>query len=130
MLACVEGDGRGFAFDALAEAMPGKVLLGPSAADLARYGTDGTVAVVRLVTEAPKAQPGYHGAPIEQVAVDLLADKLVRDTIPRGDLPEALAAMFARYAVDQVAMFRYARRRNKEPELRRLLAAAGIDPYA
>ena len=38
-----------------------------------------------------------------------------------GDYPDALEAIFDRYEVDQVKMFRYARRRNKDQELRDFL---------
>jgi hypothetical protein len=41
----------------------------------------------------------------------------------------ALAEMFSAYAIDQVAMMRYARRRGREPEVRSALAKAGVGLY-
>ena len=127
VLVCVENDGCGFAFEALAEASPGRVLLKPSPEDAMRYGRDGSAAIVRLVSEAPAGRPERYRAAAEQVVVDMVADKLVRSLLPQGDYPDAVAGIANRYALDQSALLRYARRRGKEGEVRSLLAEAGVD---
>ena len=119
---CVEREGCEFVFETLRDRFPGRVLLKPTPDEAARYGTDGGISVVRLVSEAPRSGPERHRAAIEQVAVDMFADKLIRSLLPQGDYAEAYRAMFERYAIDQVALLRYARRRGKEDELRDFLA--------
>ena len=61
--------------------------------------------------------------------MDLVANKLVSSIVSGRDRMLALAEMFSTYAIDQVAMMRYARRRGREPELRRVLAEAGVELY-
>ena len=127
VFACIENDGCSFAFEELAAAMPGRVLLKPTPEEMSRYGVDGGVAIVRLVSEAPKSPFDDHQAAIEQIAVDMVGDKLVRSLLPRTDYPEALRSMCERYALDQRSLLRYARRRNKEDQIRDLFHEAGIE---
>jgi len=47
--------------------------------------------------------------------VDLFSNKKLM--LSRGDYPSAIEMMFSTYRIDQVALFRYARRRNKAKEL-------------
>ena len=66
---------------------------------------------------------------LEKLSVDLVANKLVSSIVSGHDCMLALAEMFSAYAIDQVAMMRYARRRSRELELRRTLADAGVKLY-
>lgn len=119
VLAQVEQAGVEFAFESLRDRLGDRmsVLLRPDAEDVARYGGDVTVAVTRLVSEAPPAADGVRGVALEQMAVDMFADGLVASMLPRADYPEALEEMFAKYSVNESALLRYARRRGKEEEL-------------
>ena len=130
VVVAVEPDGCEFAFDVLSGDIPGRVLLRPSPDDFTRYGTDGCIVVTRLVSEAPGVAGEPHRAPIEQVVVDTFCDRLLRSILPTGDYPEAFQSMFERYRVDQPALFRYARRRGREDELREFLEReAGVAVY-
>ncbi len=107
----VEHEGCDFVFSELVEKYPGKVLLRPTAQEVQNYGLDDGIIINRLVTEAPKGEGERYQVPLEKLIVDLFANKNL--TLPKGDYPSAIEEMFARYQIDQKAMFRYARRRNK-----------------
>jgi len=99
----------------LVEKWHGKVLLRPTAQEVLNYGVDDGIIIERLVTEAPKGVGERYQVPLEKLIVDLCANKSLM--LPKGDYPSAIEEMFARYQIDQKAMFRYARRRNKAKAL-------------
>jgi hypothetical protein len=111
----VEHEGCDFVFSALFERFPGRVLLRPEVQELLRYGTDDGIIIDRLVTEAPRSEGERYQVPLEKLIVDLFANK--RLMLSRGDYPSAIEMMFSTYRIDQVSLFRYARRRNKAKEL-------------
>lgn len=125
----VESVGTESVFEELDSSFGGRVLLSPSAEEYLRYGRDGCVVVGRLVSEAPCPGPESWSVGLEKLSVDLVANKLVSSIVSGHDRMLALAEMFSTYAIDQVAMMRYARRRGREPELRRVLAEAGVELY-
>lgn len=129
-IVAVESDGCGFAFDVLNDNVGDRVLLRPSPDDYCRYGTDGCIVVMRLVSEAPSVTGEPHRASIEQVLVDVFCDKLLRSALPVGDFPEAMWSMSSLYRVSQPSLFRYARRRGREAELQQYLVyETGVTLY-
>ncbi|NCB02903.1 MAG: hypothetical protein EOM67_12145 [Spirochaetia bacterium] len=76
-----------------------------------QYGTDDGIIIDRLVTEAPKSDGESYQVPLEKLIVDLFANKSLM--LSKGDYPSAIEIMFSKYRINQVAMLRYARRRNK-----------------
>ncbi len=111
----VEHEGCDYVFSSLIEKFPGKVLLRPKAQEILQYGTDDTIIIDRLVTEAPKSKGERYQVPLEKLIVDLFANKKLM--LSKGDYLSASERMFSGYWIDQVALFRYARRRNREKEL-------------
>jgi hypothetical protein len=107
----VEKDGFDFVFSALIEKFPGRVLLRPGVKEILQYGTDDGVIVERLVTEAPSAGGERYHVPLEKLIVDLFANRYLM--LFKGEYPSTIEMMFSTYRIDQVAMLRYARRRNK-----------------
>lgn len=111
----VEKEGCDFVFPSLIEQFPGKVLLRPKALEVTRYGTENGIIINRLVTEAPKSGGEPYEVPLEKLIVDLFSNKNL--LLPKSDYPSAIEAMFSTYLIDQVAMLRYARRRNRERDI-------------
>ena len=111
----VEREGCDFVFSLLIDKYPGKVLLSPKAKEILQYGSDDGIIINRLVTESPKSEDKRYQVPLEKLIVDLLANKTL--TISKGEYPMAIEEMFAKYQIDQIPLFRYARRRNKRKEL-------------
>jgi len=98
-----------------APAVPGRVLLRPKARELQQYSTDDGIIINHLVTEAPKSDGERYQVPLEKLIVDLFANKNLM--LSKGEYPSAIEMMFSKYRIDQVAMLRYARRRNKVKEV-------------
>lgn len=117
----VENDGCEFVFEKVLTEFKGKVLLKPDQNQILRYGSNESIIIERLISEAPKGKKEPYNLAIEKLIVDLFANKRLKEMISPGDYPEALECIFSMYEVDQVKMFRYARRRNKESALREFL---------
>jgi hypothetical protein len=115
----VENDACDFVFSALTGEFPGKVLMKATVKEIMLYGTDGGIIITRLVTEAPRSDSAKYQVPLEKLIVDLFANKNLM--LSKADYPSAIELMFSKYRIDQVAMLRYARRRNKANEVVRLL---------
>ena len=113
----VENEGCDFVYDYLFDAYQGKILLRPSSEEIYRYGIDGTVIIDRLISEAPPGFPDKYNVPLEKIIVDLFANKKLQAMLSRGDYPDALENIFRKYEVNQSAMLRYARRRNKKIDM-------------
>ena len=111
----VEKDGCDFVFSALIEKFPGRVLLRPKAQEILQYGTDDGIIIDRLITEAPKSDGESYQVPLEKLIVDLFANKSLM--LSKGDYLSAIETMFSKYRIDQVAMQRYEKRRNKVKEV-------------
>ena len=111
----LEKDGCDYVFSSLAEKFPGKILLNPTVNEIMRYGTEDGIIINRLVTEAPKSSIAKYQVPLEKLIVDLFANKNLM--LSKADYPSAIEMMFSKYRIDQVAMLRYARRRNKAKAL-------------
>ncbi len=117
----VEKEGCEFVFDRITSEVEGRVLLRPDQEQILRYGTNDCIIIDRLISESPKGKKEPYNLAIEKLVVDLFANKRLRGMLSMGDYPTGLENMFKTYEVDQVKMFRYARRRNKEKEIREFL---------
>ena len=117
----VEKDGCEFVFERIISEFKGKVLLKPDRNQILRYGSNDSIIIDRLISESPKGKREPYNLAIEKLIVDLFSNKRLQEMISLGDYPAALENMFTMYKVDQVKMFRYARRRNKETQLREFL---------
>lgn len=83
-------------------------------------GNDDTVVVQKLVSEAPKPVIG-HSAPLEKLLVDLFSKKLTGRLVSRSEYQGIYEDAFSRYSIDEAKMFRYARRRHLEVEIKTFL---------
>lgn len=117
----VEKDGCEFIFERFAQEFEGKVLLRPDSDSILRYGVNDSIIIDRLISECPKGNEEKYNLAIEKLIVDMFANKKLKGMLYEGDYSAALETMFSSYEVDQVKMFRYARRRNKEKELKNYL---------
>lgn len=117
----VENDGCEFVFEKIITEFEGKVLLKPDQNQILRYGSNDSIIIERLISESPKGKKELYNLALEKLIVDLFANKRLKEMISPGDYPAALESIFSMYEVDQVKMFRYARRRNKEADLREFL---------
>lgn len=97
------------------------VLRSPSATSFHRYRTDNVIVVKRLYSDCPGPQEGTHLCALEKLIVDLFSTKLTGSLIERNRYEEILEDAFSRCAINEKALFRYARRRSLEKEIRRFI---------
>lgn len=83
-------------------------------------GNNDTIVVQKLVSEAPKPAIG-HSAPLEKLLVDLFSKKLTGRLVSRSEYQGIYEDAFSRYSIDEMKMFRYARRRHLEAEIKTFL---------
>ena len=74
--------------------------------------------MLRLLSEAPKAKSDIKGCSLEKLLVDLFSNKLTGQLVERAEYPEIYEEAFRKYYIDEKKLFRYARRRNLEKEIR------------
>ena len=96
-------------------------MLKPTADEVYRYGKDDGIIIQRLVSESPRGRNDKYEITLEKLIVDMFASKLMSSFLTRGDYPAAIEDMFSKYYIDQVKLFRYAKRRNKADEIRDFL---------
>ena len=116
----VEKDSASFAFRSLQEAGYQNVMFKPSAKDRALYWTKNCIIVTDMVSEAPLSRRHPHCITLEKMLVDMYCDKFIIGTYSSAEFPDVLKQAEKRYLLDRTKMLRYARRRNKEKEIRSL----------
>lgn len=102
-------------FNALHEQNNYTTLYKPSVKEIAMYSGDVTVSVLPLTSEAPIN--GFDTT-LEKLLVDLFANKLLDRIVSRSDYPEIYEEAFSKYNVNYNLMIRYAKRRNKDTEIK------------
>ncbi len=117
----VENDGTDFIYQTISEKYQNEVLLKPTSDEVYRYGKDDGIIIQRLVSESPRGRNDKYEITLEKLIVDMFASKLMSSFLTRGDYPAAIEDMFSKYYIDQVKLFRYAKRRNKADEIRDFL---------
>lgn len=118
IFASVEADIIDFVFDTLKERYPGRILINPTKALYQQYWRDGMIVLEKLVSEAPMGKPVKWHTRIEKMLVDIMADKLILDTVSQSEYPGIYMNAFERYVIDESCMFRYAKRRGAESNIR------------
>ena len=91
----------------------------PSEKEISLYSGGVTVSVLPLTSEAPI---NGNNAKLEKLLVDLFANKLLDCIISRGDYPAIYEEAFSRYIINYNMMLRYAKRRNKQAEIKRFIS--------
>ena len=95
-----------------------RVMVKPRPRDLDYYWANNTIIVMRLVSEAPKDSKVPYGTTLEKMLVDLFANKVLMDMISQSEYTVIFEDAFERYNIDEIKMFRYARRRNAEKRMK------------
>lgn len=111
-----------FVFSDLQETRVGKILLRPSVDEFYRYQLDGTFVLLDMPTEAPGCSRSRWQCGIEKWLVDLVAEPILKNMVSPSELPNILNQAFGRYAVNESAFFRYAKRRGVDAVIRDFIA--------
>ena len=78
--------------------------------------TETDIVVQKLLSEAPTPDVN-HSCAIEKLLVDLLSKKLPGSLIERSEYPRIYEDVFRKYNIDEIRMFRYAKRRHLYDDL-------------
>lgn len=108
-------------YDFLREKYDAQVLLKPTKEICEVYVDDGTIIVQTLISEAPVDRSDPHHVVLEKLLVDLLADEKMELFLESAEFGGIIQEALDRYVLNESRMLRYARRRNREEELRRHL---------
>ena len=93
----------------------------PSKADYSLYWKPDCIVVTDLISEAPVNVLFPHEIYLEKLLVDMYCDKLISTTYSRAEYPDVLQEVMHNWHVEKPKLLRYARRRGKEKEIRRIL---------
>lgn len=121
MFAQVEKESSIFIFRYLQEAGYQNVLYKPDVPDLELYWAKDSIIVTELISESPLRTDNPCEILLEKILVDILADKLIATTFSKAELPEVFEQAESRYNIDKIRMLRYARRRNRQDEVKKYM---------
>ena len=121
----VEKESASFVFRSLQEAGYTNVMYKPSAKDRALYWKKDCIIVTDMVSEAPLSRQNPHFITLEKMLVDMYCDKFISGTYSIAEFPGVIKQAAGSYLLDRTRMLRYARRRNKEKEIREMLGEIG-----
>lgn len=110
-----------FVFRFLQEETTLNILLKPSEKEWDAYCTGDNIVMLNLVSESPKSVDEYHGMCIEQLLVDIVAEKNFQYLYSRSELPYIFKNADKSYLIDYVRLLRYARRRGKADEVKKYI---------
>jgi hypothetical protein len=117
----VEKDAIEFVFRYLQEEDVGNVLLRPSEKEWDAYCTGNNIVMLNLISEAPKSSDEYHSMCIEQLLVDIVAEKTFRNLYSKSELENIYELADKSYLIDYARLLRYARRRGKAEEVKKYI---------
>lgn len=117
----VEKDISSFVFDELRKKFNKCVLYRPGKKEFERYWCPNCMVVTDLISQSPLSKDDQHEITIEKLLVDIVAEKSVSASFSPAELPSIYASALNTYKVDKNKMNRYAGRRGKGEEIRRLL---------
>lgn len=117
----VEENLGSFVFDTLKEKYPGKVLINPSTEIYHQYWYDDMMVITKMVSEAPLGKVEKWNARIEKILVDLLTDDLLGNSITASEYSTIYEDAFAKYAIDESCLFRYAKRRGAYEKIKQFI---------
>ena len=117
----VEKDAIDFVFRYLQEENMGSILLRPNEKEWDAYCTGNNIVMLNLISEVPKSGDDYHSMCIEQLLVDIVAEKTFQYLYSKSELRNIYAFANKSYLIDYVRLLRYARRRGKAEEVERYI---------
>jgi len=117
----VEKDAIDFVFRYLQEEADWNILLKPNEKEWDAYCTDNSIVMLNLISEAPKCVDEYHSMCIEQLLVDIVAEKSFKNLYSRSELQSVYNLADKSYLIDYARLLRYARRRGKADEVKQYI---------
>lgn len=98
-----------------------RILLCPKEDMFYNYFEENMVVIQSLLSEVPKTKSDVQGCSLEKLLVDLFSNKLTGQLVERAEYPGIYEEAFRKYYIDEKKLFRYARRRNLEKEIKNFI---------
>lgn len=117
----VEKDSAPFIFRHLQDNKHLNVMYNPTKKDKDLYWSSNCVIVEDMISETPISKEKPHAIILEKMIVDLYCDKHIKETYSKAEYIDILKQVITTYRFDKTKMFRYARRRGKEMELKNII---------
>ena len=99
-------------------------MLKPNEKEWDAYCTGNSIVLLNLISEAPKCADEYHSMCIEQLLVDIVAEKSFKNLYSRSELHGLYRLADKSYLIDYARLLRYARRRGKAEEVKNIIGGA------
>lgn len=103
------------------------IMYKPGKNDFDLYWSRDEIVVTDIISEAPLRTDEPHKIMLEKMLVDMIADKLISTTYNKAEFPDVIEQVQSRYYLDKVRLLRYARRRNREKEMKQYLEGSTIE---
>ncbi|MBP5385513.1 MAG: hypothetical protein J6Y57_11170 [Lachnospiraceae bacterium] len=126
----VEKDCSLFVFRFLQEKGFDNLLYKPRGEDYDLYWAKNCIVVTNMISEAPLRNDAPHVITLEKMLVDMYADKLISTTYSKAEYPDVIEQADSRYCLDKTRMLRYARRRNRENDIKVFLEGGSENAIA
>ena len=97
------------------------LLYKPNKTDYALYWEKDCIVVTDMISEAPLSASAPHEICLEKMLVDMYCDKLISSAYSKSEYPEVLKQAMKTYHIEPAKMMRYARRRGREEEIKKIL---------
>ena len=97
------------------------LLYKPKKADYDLYWKKDCIVVTDMISEAPLSASAPHEICLEKMLVDMYCDKLISSAYSKSEYPEVLKQAMETYHIEPAKMMRYARRRGRKDEMKKIL---------
>ena len=122
----VEKESSIYIFRFLQEKGYQNVMYKPGKKEFDLYWSRDEIVVTDIISEAPLRTGEPHKIMLEKMLVDMMADKLISTTYSKAEFPDVIEQAQSRYYLDKVRLLRYARRRNREKEMKQYFEGSTI----
>lgn len=95
-----------------------QVLLKPSLNTSNIYAVPDSIIVQNLITESPADKSNPHGVMLEKLIVDMFVENKMSLFLEESEFPDILQNSFESFSIDESKLFRYARRRGAEQDIK------------
>ena len=97
------------------------IMYKPDKEDYQLYWSRDSIIITDMISEAPIRSNHPHAIMLEKMLVDMRADKLINSTYSQAEFPYVIEQVKHHYKLDETRLLRYARRRNREGEMKKYL---------
>lgn len=103
------------------------IMYKPSLNEFELYWAKDGIVVTDLISEAPLRTKESYVILLEKMLVDMCVDKLILNTYSKAEIPDVIEQAQSCFRLDKTRLLRYARRRNREKEMKKYLEGSNAE---